>query len=44
MSKVVNIKQKGINITNSGQKVPGIKAAISLILDLLHLTFRILIL
>lgn len=44
MSKVVNIKQKGINITNSGQKVLGIKAAISPISDLPHLTFRILIL
>lgn len=44
MSKGVNIKQKGINLTNSGQKVPGIKAAISPISDLPHLTFRILIL
>lgn len=44
MSKVVNIKQKGINMTNSGQKVPGIKAAISPISDLPHLIVRILIL
>lgn len=40
MSKVVNIKQKGINMTNNGQKVPGIKAAISPISDLPHLIFR----
>lgn len=44
MSKVVNIKQKGINMTNNGQKVPEIKAAISPISDLPHLIFRILIL
>lgn len=44
MSKVVNIKQKGINMTNSGQKVPGIKAAISPVSDLPHLMFGILIL
>lgn len=44
MSKVVNIKQKGINMTNSGQNVPGIKAAISSISDLPHLIVRILIL
>lgn len=41
MSKEVNIKQKGIRMTNSGLKVPGIKAAISPNSDLPHLTFSI---
>lgn len=41
MSKEVNIKQKGIRMTNSGLKVLGIKASISANSDLTHLTFRI---
>lgn len=41
MSKEVNIKQKGIRMTNSGLKVPGIKAAISPNSDLPHLTCSI---
>lgn len=41
MSKEVNIKQKGIRMTKSGLKVPGIKAAIFPNSDLPHLTFRI---
>lgn len=44
MSEEVNIKQKGIRMTNSGLKVPGINAAVSPNTDLPHLTFSILVL